>query len=217
MKRQFAALAAGTAVALAVAGCAHDTASSQQATPAGSAADPVTERGWITLLERSQGWDNWNRVGSSNWRVADGVVTADQKAGKDNGFMVSTKSYGDFMLRVEFWASDDANSGIFMRCQDPKVITDKSCYEANIFDQRPDPSFGTGGIVHFAKVAVSPPPKAGGKWNTYEITAKGPSIVVMLNGVKTAELNHSAFASGPIALQHGSGVIKFRKVLIRPL
>jgi hypothetical protein len=41
----------------------------------------------------------------------------------------------------------------------------------NIYDQRPDPSYGTGAIVNFAK--VEPMPKAGGKWNTYEITAKG--------------------------------------------
>ena len=37
---------------------------------------------------------------------------------------------------------------------------DKSCYEANIFDQRPDPTYGTGGIVHFAEVN----PMAEGWW-----------------------------------------------------
>jgi len=39
----------------------------------------------------------------------------------------------------------------------------------------------------------------------------------VLNGVKTSELTHTQFASGPIALQHGAGVIKFRKVEIKPL
>jgi hypothetical protein len=69
--------------------------------------------------------------------------------------------------------------------------------------------------VHFAE--VNPMPKAGGKWNTYEITAKGRQITVMLNGTKTVELRNSLFAEGPITLQHGSGTIKFRKVAIRPL
>jgi hypothetical protein len=119
------------------------------------------------------------------------------------------------MIRAEIWASDDANSGIFMRCQDRKKIADKSCYEANVYDQRPDPTYGTGAIVNFAK--VSPMPKAGGKWNTFEITAKGPQIVVVLNGVKTVELKDGSFTSGPIALQYGAGVVKFRKVQIRPL
>lgn len=169
--------------------------------------------GWTTLLDGPQGLDNWNTVGGANWRVVDGVVQAD--GGKAAGFLVSKKSYKDFVIRAEFWASDDANSGIYMRCADPNKITDKSCYEANIFDQRPDPSYGTGGIVHIAK--VSPMPKAGGKWNVYEITAKGPRLTVVLNGNKTVEADHSQFASGPIALQWGRGVIKFRKVQIREL
>ncbi len=173
------------------------------------------DAGWVTLLDGPKGLDNWNRVGDANWRLVNGVVQADKRVGKDAGFLVSKNSYKDFMIRVEFWASDDANSGIFMRCQDPKKITDKSCYEANIYDKRPDPSYGTGAIVHFAK--VSPMPKAGGKWNTYEITAKGPHLVVVLNGVKTVELTHTSFASGPIALQYGAGIVRFRKVQIRPL
>src|SRR5690606_31559299 len=130
-------------------------------------------------------------------------------------FLVSKEPYGDFELYVEFWASDDANSGVFLRCSDPESITDRNCYEVNIFDQRPDPSYGTGGIVNF--VEVDPMPKAGGKWNTYEITAKGRQISVVLNGETTAELNNGLFAEGPIALQHGDGVVKGRKVAIKPL
>jgi hypothetical protein len=39
----------------------------------------------------------------------------------------------------------------------------------------------------------------------------------VLNGKKTAELHNGMFQEGPIALQHGAGVIKFRKVAIKPL
>jgi hypothetical protein len=53
-------------------------------------------------------------------------------------------------------------------------------------------------------------PKAGGKWNTFEITAKGRDITVVLNGNKTAELRNGMFDEGWIALQHGAGAIKFR-------
>ena len=60
-------------------------------------------------------------------------------------------------------------------------------------------------------------PKAGGKWNTFEITAKGRQITVVLNGQKTADLNNGLFAEGAITLQYGSGVMKFRKVAIKPL
>jgi hypothetical protein len=40
---------------------------------------------------------------------------------------------------------------------------------------------------------------------------------VVLNGERTVEIEHSQFASGPIALQWARGVIKFRKVEIKPL
>jgi hypothetical protein len=185
-------------------------------TVAGCAKMPygLGDAGWTTLIDGPKGMENWNIVGSSNWAVVDGIVQADKKV-KENGYLVSKNSYKDFMIRIEFWASHDANSGIYMRCANPSVITDKSCYEANIFDQRKDPTYGTGAIVHLA--AVSPMPKAGGKWNTYEITAKGDHLVVVLNGAKTVELKDNKFASGPIALQHGAGVIKFRKVQIKPL
>jgi hypothetical protein len=109
----------------------------------------------------------------------------------------------------------DANSGIFARCADPKKISDETCYEANIFDQRPDPTFGTGAIVKVAKIANMP--KAGGKWNTYEFTMDGTKLTVVLNGQKTVEVNDAKLASGPFALQHGSGVIKWRNVAVRSL
>jgi len=173
-----------------------------------------TGDGWITLLD-SKTMGDWNQVGESNWRLEDGAVVADKKTSKEAAHLVSKNSYKDFQVHVEFWASDDANSGIFLRCQDPTKITDRSCYEANIFDTRPDPTYGTGGIVHFAE--VNPMPKAGGKWNTYEITAKGRQITVVLNGQKTVELNNGLFVEGPITLQHGAGVMKFRKVAIKPL
>jgi len=179
-----------------------------------SPAAAQTGDGWTTLLDSTK-MGEWDRVGESNWRMEDGALVADKRSGEAAAHLVSKTPYKDFEIYVEFWASDDANSGIFLRCQNPKQITDRSCYEVNIFDQRPDPTYGTGGIVHFAE--VKPMPKAGGKWNTFEITAKGRLISVKMNGQKTVELHNGLFVEGPITLQHGAGVIKFRKVAIKPL
>jgi hypothetical protein len=173
------------------------------------------DAGWITLINGATGLDNWSRVGDANWRAMDGVIQADNKTDKASSFLLSKNSYTDFQIRVEFWASDNANSGIYMRCADPQNLTDRTCYEANVFDQRPDPTYGTGAIVHIA--AVTPMPKAGGKWNTYDITVKGTHLTVTLNGVRTVDVNDSKLASGPIALQYAAGVVKFRKVQIKPL
>jgi hypothetical protein len=170
--------------------------------------------GWVTLQDGSKMGD-WDRLGAANWRFEGGAAVADNKDGKDSGFLVSKKSYKDFQMTVEFWADEEANSGVFLRCDDPKKVSAKACYEVNIFDKRPDPSYGTGAIVDVAKVV--PMPKAAGKWNTYEITAQGTHLVVILNGQKTVDVQDSKHASGPFALQYGSGTIKFRKVQIRSL
>jgi hypothetical protein len=172
------------------------------------------EAGWITLFE-GKDLEQWDQVGKSNWHLADGTVVADKMEGKEAGYLVSKKPYKDFVLRVEFWPSDDANSGIYFRCLDAKKITDRTCYEANIFDQRPDPSYRTGSITRYVEINFMP--KAGGKWNTFEITAKGRDITVGLNGKKTAEMRNGTFDEGWIALRHGAGAIKIRNVQIRPL
>jgi hypothetical protein len=170
--------------------------------------------GWTQLFD-GKNLGDWNLVGETNWRVEDGAIVADKVTSKTPAYLVSKEKLKDFMVYVEFWSSDDANSGIFLRCQDPATITDRNCYEANIFDQRPDPSYGTGAIVRFAE--VNPMPKAGGKWNTYEITVKGRDVILTLNGKETSRLRSELLMDGYLALQHGSGVMKFRKVAIKPL
>jgi hypothetical protein len=171
--------------------------------------------GATTLVDGNKGLENFNQVGEANWTGIDGAIQA-TAGGKDPAYLVTKVPYKDFQMRVEFWASDDANSGVFLRCQNPQQITDESCYEANIFDQRPDPTYATGAIVKVAKLN-GPMVKAGGQWNTYDITAKGNRLTLVLNGTKTVDVEDSKFASGPVALQWGRGVIKFRKVEIKPL
>jgi hypothetical protein len=170
--------------------------------------------GWVPLVDAGKGMEKFNRVGEADWALVDGALQATKGSG--NAYLVTRESYKDLVIRAEFWASDDANSGLFMRCQNPAQINDETCYEANIFDQRPDPTYATGSIVKVAPVR-QPPPKAGGKWNTMEVTLKGDHIVVVLNGEKTVDHRDRKFASGPVALQWGRGTVKFRKVELKPL
>lgn len=185
----------------------------------GATPSPSRAADWTTLIDgaslQASDLANWNQLGHANWRVADGAVVADARDGKDLAYLVSKTAYRDFEIEAEFWASDDANSGVFLRCAEPAKVDAHTCYEVNIFDQRPEPEYGTGAIVHVAK--VDPMPKAGGKWNSYVITAQGPHLHVVLNGVTTADVDNSLHAEGPFALQYASGTIKFRKVRIRPL
>jgi len=171
--------------------------------------------GWVTLFD-GKNLDHWDGDGLATFVIEDGAVVAKDK--KDPkapaAYLISKKPYKNFQLRAEFWVSDDANSGIFVRC-DPKAIGAKTCYEVNIFDQRPDPSYGTGSIVYIAE--VNPMPKAGGKWSTMEITADKRQLVVTFDGKKTVDVRSGLFEDGHIALQFGVGTVKFRKVEIKPL
>jgi hypothetical protein len=176
---------------------------------------------WVTLIDGGQGLDQWNMTGGANWRVADGAIVADRG---NEGYLVSRASYRDFEIRAEFWAEAGTNSGIFVRCADPAKPAADTCYEVNVWDTRPDPKYGTGAIVNYAAVAVPLVNKAGGHWNTYEITARGTALTVKLNDVVTVRLNDRKHASGPFALQYApgadgktGGAIKWRKVQIRSL
>ena len=174
--------------------------------------------GWETLIDGDKGLENFNRVGDANWRAEGGAIVADK--GK-RAFLLTKKSYKDFQIRAEFWADHHTNSGIFMRIQDPTKIGGNNSYEVNIYDQRPGPEYGTAAIVDVAK--VQPIYKAGGKWNTFEITAKGPQLTVVFNGEKTVDVQNGKFAQGPFALQFENlpkgpgGAIKWRKVQVKAL
>lgn len=155
--------------------------------------------------------EQWTELGDANWSLNDGVVQADS----GNGFLVSNEVFDNFELVLEFYPGPDTNSGVFLRCADPAAIADTTCYEANIFDKRPDQSGRTGGIVN-----VAPPAKvidSENQWNSYEIAANGSHITVKLNGQMTVDIEDEKLASGPIALQYAAGSIKFRNVQIRKL
>jgi hypothetical protein len=201
MKRKFAGAAGLLLIALLGFGCAHQSSS----------------RGWVTLIDGNAGMENWNPTGSAaNWSAADGAIQADKSTGKGSSVLVSKKSFKDFELYTEFWAADDTNSGIYIRIMNPTdVSTSTGAYEVQIWDKNPNRAYSTGSLVNVA--AVDPIYKAGGRWNTYEIYAKGDEITVKLNGVVTVSARDGRFPEGRIGIQYNGGPIKVRKLSVREL
>ena len=181
-------------------GALQDSRAIAQTTPA-----------WTVLFDGTN-LNAWNPVGNANWKLGDGVV----EATSGNGFLVSKESYTDFEIKVEFWVDDAANSGVFIRCENPMQIDATNAYEVNIYDKRPDQAYRTGAIVDVAK--PSSVINTGGSWNTFQITARGAHLTVVLNNTRTVDVDNSLHARGPIALQYGgAGQVKFRRVEIRRL
>jgi hypothetical protein len=196
-RRSFLAAGGGTALAW-LAGCAS------------------RDDGWTTLVDGSKvpgTAEGWTALGEGNWSVVDGTLQ-----GRDGkmGYLVSPASYTDFRIRAEFWADEPCNSGIFLRCQNRQKVGADSAYEVNIFDRRPDPTYGTAAIVDVAKVR-QPGPMAANRWNSFDITAQGERLVVVFNGETTVDVRDGKWKSGPVALQSAGGTIRFRSVRIRPV
>jgi hypothetical protein len=177
-----------------------------------NANDPTVQK----VYEDGKNLNDWNLVGNANWRLQRGSIQADFLSSKLPSYLVTKVKYQNFHIYTEFWADSQTNSGVFIRCQNPEKIDAVSCYEVNIWDSRPDPSYGTAAIVDVAKVS-SPYPKAGGQWNTMEITANGSQLIVKFNGVETVNARNDKLKDGFIALQYGSGIIKFRKFYMKPI
>ena len=188
-------------------------AAMQVAPPASGQTGP----GWVQLFD-GKTMNGWDQVGTANWRVEDGALVADKSTapnGQGGGHLVTKNSYKNHMIYAEFWTDEKANSGIFVRCKDPKKIGARECYEMNIFDSRPDPSYGTGAIVYHAE--ANPVLKAANKWNTFEILADKRHLTITLNGTKTADVINGLNEEGHFTLQWGDGVVKFRKVAVKVL
>lgn len=176
--------------------------------PADPAASPVDD-GWVTLFDGTD-LSHFNQLGEAEWNIVDDYVEAD---GYERSYLVTKETYADFELEVEFWPSADANSGVYIRSQNPEEIASDSGYEINIYDTNESPDNRTGAIIHF-----SPPLEAttaGERWNRYQIRAEGSHIVVHLNGTLVADLEDDTYASGPIALQNNGGLIRFKNVRVK--
>jgi hypothetical protein len=179
-------------------------------TACGGRGNDVDEEGWRTLFN-GQDLSGWKVVGDANWRVEERAARADRSTAAS--FLVSDESFADFDLELEFWVDPSANSGVFVRCQDAGTIADTSCYEANIFDTRPDQTYRTGAIVNVAEPAEFV--YTGGQWNRLKIVADGSRLQVTLNGRSMVDVKDSRLSRGPIALQYAAGQVMFRNVRIR--
>ena len=166
---------------------------------------------WAVLFG-GQDLSSFNPLGEAQWNIVDDYVEADGYVGS---WLVTKGHYTDFHLQVDFWPSEGANSGIFIRNQDAMAISATAGYEINIFDTNENPDNRTGSVVNHSPPMA--PVMSDGKWNTYEITAQGSRILVRLNGTVTADVDNDEHASGPIAFQNNGGLIRFRNIRIRPL
>jgi len=145
--------------------------------------------------------------GGSHWEVVDGLLTA---CGEPTGYLNSDQSFKNFVLSLEFRCAEEANSGVYVRSPQ-----EAGGYEVQIWKLQPA-GYNTGAIVNTAKTAKDYAFKPN-QWNTYQITADGDHLVVVLNGETTLDVHDAKFPEGHIRLQYQQFPIEFRNIKIRLL
>lgn len=178
--------------------------------PRVSAAQQPQER-----QEAPDSLESWRRIGASVWRFdTTGVEAGPEEA---TAYLVSSETFGDFRIGLEFWVADATNSGVFIRCGDIRDVEDANpdnCYEINIWDNHPNQDFRTGSIVRHALPASRA--ESLGHWNRLQVVATGSTISVWVNDRLTAEFNDAKAPTGLVALQYaGTGLLRFRNFEIQ--
>jgi len=152
----------------------------------------------------------WKQLGgNAKYVVENGTITGITVSETPNSFLVTEKNYGDFILELEMWMDNEANSGIQIRSlSDPNYLNGRvHGYQVEV-----DPSERgwSGGIYDESRrgwlypLELNPDAKNKfklGAWNKYRIECKGNIIRTFINGVPAAYVIDNVTASGFIALQ----------------
>lgn len=196
-----------------------------------SCADPAAGVPWMAYAHPllARGLDGWRMAGPGGFReLPDGSI---ESHGGSGLLWYADEVFEDFILGVEWRiAAATDNSGVFLRCpplaDDPGPAIERG-YEVQIDDRGLDPATGqlgspyhlTGAVYRLAPAATLAS-RGVGAWNVFEITARGATIDVRLNGTHVARLeNADREARGHIALQnhHEGSAVRFRELKIQRL
>lgn len=161
--------------------------------------------------------------------VKDGVIEC---AGQPNGYIITEKGYGDYVLELEWkWPAKAGNSGVLLHCSGKDAIWPKSA-EAQLFANNAGDIWLIGGFKldvdkerqdpkqarhYFRKGKGKAIEKKPGEWNKYKITCKGDTITLEVNGDVVNEGKNSELTKGKIALQSEGSPIHFRNVKLTPI
>jgi hypothetical protein len=213
-------------------------------TPGARPADRPADDGWVSLFN-GKDLDGWvRRGGKARYRAEDGQIIGSSVPNTTNSFLCTQKTYGDFILELEFKVDPALNSGVQIRseCFDEPRTVELGGKKIKIPAGRvhgyqveidPSPRAWTGGIYDEGRrgwlqdLKNNEPARKAFKqndWNKFHIECRGESIKTWLNDVPAADVKDSVTASGFIGLQvHAVGKredpleVRFRKLRIREL
>ncbi len=194
-------------------------------------ADPS---GWVDLMPAAD-LKGWSRVpvppgdplGREQWSVEGGGEGKMLVCAGDGGhdMLLCDREFGDAVLHVEFRYTKiegkaGYNSGIYVRnSKDGALWHQAQIGDATggyLFGETPGPDgnkkfFTTTDGVKDGRV------KPAGEWNTLEITARGNTLTLWVNGAVTCEIRDCGNPKGLVGVEGEGFRIEFRSIKIKEL
>jgi hypothetical protein len=164
----------------------------------------------------------WKPTGKPEaWSVRNGMIEAN---GRSGGWLLTEGEYEDFVLKLQYKASPQCNSGIAIRSAltGNPAFTGMEIQVLDDYDKTPDKHSSMS-----VYASVAPKKNVGrpaGQWNDVEITCKGRQLRIVWNGELVQDVNLDAhrelakrLGKGHIGLQDHGHYVWFRNIQIRPL
>ncbi|WP_233131725.1 3-keto-disaccharide hydrolase [Robiginitalea sediminis] len=163
----------------------------------------------------ASGLDGWTTTPGSQtnqWVVEDGIL----KSPASGANLMTTETFMDFKLHIEFRYPEHSNSGVYLRGRYEVQVEDSQGKEPN--------SHFLGGVYGFLTPNENAARKPG-EWQEYDITLVGRRVTVVANGktiiynqiipgITGGALDSNEASPGPIMLQGDHGPVEYRNIRI---
>ncbi|TXG35384.1 3-keto-disaccharide hydrolase [Seonamhaeicola maritimus] len=184
--------------------------------------------------ENLEGWTIFvsdSTVNPNNYfYVNNGMI---ETVGVPIGYLRTTKEYSNYKLHVEWrYPEEPTNSGVFVHTSGDDLIW-VGHYQGQLKHENAG-DFIVHGVGRSATLAdstytstaehkpliskyESSSENLAGEWNSYDITCKGDTIELMVNGVLQNVATNCSVTKGSIGLQAEGSKIQFRNLWVEPL
>jgi len=172
----------------------------------GVLAGPVQAAEWQTLISGDD-LSAWQQVGGdARYEVHGDEIVGSTVADTPNSFLVTRKSYSDFILEYETRLDAPTNSGMQIRSN----VGDKGIVQGYQIEVDPTDRRFSGGIYDEKRRKWMYPLTRNekgrdafnnGDWNHFRVEAIGNSLRVWVNGIQTADMVDDLTAKGFFGLQ----------------
>lgn len=182
---------------------------------------PVPAREWHSLFD-GDSLDGWQREGGEAvYRVDGDTIVGESVPDTPNTFLVTTDTFGDFILEYEAIVEPGLNSGVQVRSNlddrgvvngyQVEIDTSERAFTGGIYDEQ-----RRRWLYPLSRNAKGRDAFRNGEWNHFRVEAIGNTLAVWVNGIQTARLTDDMTATGFIGLQvHSIGDPDFAGASVR--